>query len=172
MTISILTLATSVVNVSTNACWSLTFLLVFKSLLLFFYRTQFWRFSNLHLLLFFFFYNLSNIFSWFYSTNLLFLDCFKLFLFLFFTGHSFDGGIGGSGQSRRRLRLLCRHPPWNNCKLKELDKHNNCKFVIFEWSGVLNLLVLAYPQIKTVIFCVPPNWTCTPLRTPTSRLHH
>jgi hypothetical protein len=35
-------------------------------------------------------------------------------------------------------------------------------------QGVLKLLVLAYPQIKTVIFRVPPpppNWTFTPLRT-------
>jgi len=150
-------------------------LLVFKSLLLYVHRIQFWRFSNLHLLLYFFLLQFKESdFHGFMGQIYCFLNVSNYFLFLCFTGHSFDGGIGGSGQSRRRLRLLCRHPPWNNCKLKELDKHNNCKFVIFEWiwSGVLNLLVLAYPQIKTVIFRVPPNWTCTPLSTPTSRLHH
>jgi hypothetical protein len=31
---------------------------------------------------------------------------------------------------------------------------------------VLNLLVLQYPQIKIVPFCIPPNQNCTPLGYP------
>ena len=38
-------------------------------------------------------------------------------------------------------------------------------------AAVLNLWVLAYPQIKAVTLCVPPNQTCTPSRTPTLRLY-
>ncbi len=32
--------------------------------------------------------------------------------------------------------------------------------------GVLNLLVLAYPPIKIVPLCVPPNQTCIPFAYP------
>ncbi len=37
---------------------------------------------------------------------------------------------------------------------------------IYLRSGVLNLLVLAYPHIEIVPLWVHPNKNCTPLRTP------
>ncbi len=38
-------------------------------------------------------------------------------------------------------------------------------------TGVLNLLVLAYPQIKSFPLCVPPNQKFSPLRTPKSEFN-
>ncbi len=39
-------------------------------------------------------------------------------------------------------------------------------YYILSISGVLNLLVLAYPQIKIVLHCVPPNQNCIPFAYP------
>ena len=36
-------------------------------------------------------------------------------------------------------------------------------------TGVLNLLVLAYPQIKIVPLCVPPNQNCIPFAYPPNK---
>ncbi len=41
----------------------------------------------------------------------------------------------------------------------------------FIQPGVLNLLVLAYSQIKIVPLYVPPNQNCTPMRTTKSKLY-
>ena len=50
--------------------------------------------------------------------------------------------------------------PEKKAKLQEVIKVSIHSCLLLPRAGVLNLLVLVYPQIKVVPLCVPPNQTC------------